>query len=244
MDNPSYFIFPLLTCISFYSLDNHSNIKDQKTFKGNQNDLVNNDLSLTIKTENKMKDEEDNFGSTVSQRSSVQENEDTVDTAYDDADETIVDTFEKVSASFNNGLDDTENIETLSTMTISIGSFENCPKQENIENPNEVIEETLGDNGDNIMEFQFSADQSNILYVIFAVNFIWMLIVDIYLQTKRWGESAATNLPFSNLITFLVNLYLWVDFIIETRKRENPSYNFGISIAFYKKINGITKVYF
>ena len=207
MDNPSYFIFPLLTCISFYKRPDLQTV----TLNGSRDEM-------DQKIENGL--------NAMEEIPSIPIEIIVVKEAEDQANETANNLISP------DDMERSEIIEVVSEDTDESPAIENS--EESIETSEEetvVVKQTFDisesgqelSNEANFDEFQFSVHQSNVLYFLFAISFVFIIGSDFAIQRARWkGTEIYNSITFKYLFIFLGNLYLWFDFIQEARSR-NPS---------------------
>lgn len=201
MDNPSYFIFPLLTCISFYYHSQGSNLSNNSD--GQNVNTPSDDIELQQVHNHIQTALQENIG----------------ETSANDIDENVAKNEEESLASVS--VEDEPNTESLDEEPTEPELRENeaVVVIETQEEPGPIqnVEEKRNDNED----VQFSVLQSNILYFLFALSFIMIIGADVAIQRARWLDATYKiykSTTFKYLIVFIVNLYLWFDFIREARK--------------------------
>ena len=69
----------------------------------------------------------------------------------------------------------------------------------------------------------FSFYQSNMLYILFFLGFASCIILDVLVQFEKGGWSMESIAPITRwaVAILLVNIGLWVDFMIGRTKRRN-----------------------
>ena len=83
---------------------------------------------------------------------------------------------------------------------------------------------------ENNMAKQFSMNQSNILFFLFVMSFALVMGTDVAVQKARWSGIWAwgfQSLTFKLMLIFLLNLFLWVDFIRGVQSQSVLSFNNG-----------------
>ena len=152
MDNPSYFIFPLLTCISFYYHSQGSNLSNNSD--GQNVNTPSDDIELQQVHNHIQTALQENIG----------------ETSANDIDENVAKNEEESLASVS--VEDEPNTESLDEEPTEPELRENeaVVVIETQEEPVPIqnVEEKRNDNED----VQFSVLQSNILYFLFALSFI------------------------------------------------------------------------
>ena len=196
LDDPVYFIFPLLTSISFY--EREEPIEEQNN--------LHLDEIIFHNTEENQKSEQN-----------VQTNESVLPSASDvsfDVDDREEQDKHENNLDFDNIIfHDLETQELEQNVLSNQSDVSVYEEQEEEEHQNKDNEEVLVDNS---MSKQFSVHQSNILYFLFVMSFGLIMGADIALQRVRWSGIWAygyESLTFKYLLIFLLNFCLWVDFI-------------------------------
>ena len=195
-------MFPLLTCISFYEHEeNSSELKVPEEAVENlievEADIIAEEPKVISSTEEYFEvDEEDQEGSI--------ENIEELQFSTS-SDETLAEsTFTE-----NNAIAE----EPFSDGIIVDSSFTDQQEQvAHAQSPPE--QEQIFDH----MAKQFSLRQSNTLYFLFCLSFAMIIGADFTLQRARWSYVSlvflvANSVTTKYLFIFLLNLYLWVDFI-------------------------------
>ena len=203
LDNPVYFIFPVLTSMSFYGKQSHQNEMNNISLKNVSDDQIERDHNTDIK-------EDSNDAMPLESADSVRmENEsiETKDEASKDDDEDSISVF------------------THNSSNIFQDNSKSCA-EEAIE-PKEVqmhIQDTENVKTSNLKKRHvFSPEQSIVLYILFMIGYLFCIGGDLALQLYRSPYIPLYNtIAFNCLMFFLLNGLLWTDFIIHSfRSNEN-----------------------
>ena len=191
MDNPSYFIFPLLTCISFYNKQDPS--------QSNATETISNDQNVEIGESTAPIPDADDLELGISNESNPSS-----------CDIELQSIEERSMASINEASNESRQEENKEIVEHQVVVVEESEETETSQHVEEEEEDVSTD------DFQFSSHQSNFLYFLFSLSFAIIIGADIALQTARWGWVAVDlfgNSILKYLIIFILNLCLWLDFI-------------------------------
>lgn len=196
MDDPLYFIFPLLTCISFYQKAEAQSETATEAPADNTEEGPNNAAIIVVEDYCSSHDNDD--GNLTLEESP--HNSCSIGNIEDFSDE-----------SFTSHM---SNIDVLSSHT------DNAM----VEDPavNNETDEDQKEDEDNHTSKQFSVHQSNVLYFLFVISFGLIIGADLAIQKARWSKMdlILDSVTFKYLLVFIVNFYLWVDFTIAAQSKS------------------------
>ena len=193
IENPVYFIFPIVTNISFYELESE-NLKSKTFFTENEQmkELLKQSLMITptaviidLKETGEVEEEND-VGPTT---------EDWMDYA----------------SPISNSADEEIDVEICENPEIST--------ELDLESSDEDDETQ---NGQHDFPHSFSLSQSNILYFLFNFGFIVCTLLDLTIQIIKRSASWGDISPMTKLAVFVLftNIILWLDFVREILRKK------------------------
>ena len=204
LDNPVYFIFPVLTCMSFYGKESHQNEMNNISLKNVSDDQIESDHNTGIK-------ENSNNTMPLESADSIRmENEsiETKDEASKDDDEDSISVF--THATSNSFQDNSKSCAEETSEPKAIVQMH--------------IQDTENADASNLKKRHvFSPEQSIVLYILFMIGYLFCIGGDLALQLYRSPYIPLYNtIAFNCLMFFLLNGLLWTDFIIHSfRSNEN-----------------------
>ena len=197
LDDPVYFIFPILTCMSFYGENSPSN-EFELNKRSLKNDQTENDHHTEIKedTNDILPFENVNCINIESENHEKKE----ATNKEEDSD--------SISVFLHNSSDDIENniklcneYSSKDAIQVHISDIENY--------------EELNQNKKHVMVF--SPQQSIVLYILFFVGYLLCIGGDLAMQIYRSPNINIFNtITFYCLMLFVLNGLLWTDFIIHS----------------------------
>ena len=193
LDNPTYYIFSIFTNISFYESTEPGTFStlSSSTHKNSSNCFWNKNPHL-----------KENLKKSLIDIPTLIIHHSASESSNSSFSEGIVDGVEQ-----ENEIDVYEDDETLKKEDSSKGK---------------TTSEEVGNVGNDQRSPTFSFYQSNILYILFLLGFASCIILDVLVQfgRKGWRIKSISSITRWAVAILLINVVLWVDFMIGTTKRK------------------------
>lgn len=201
LDDPIYFIFPVLTCISFYG---EKKVKKKK-----------NESKIENESTQKKKNENENMKESVEENVNDNINDNMKENVNDNMNESVEESIDETSC------EETEQND-VSVLSEDIVVIEECNKEIKTDSENfaeDTVESLEEEDEDQMI---FSKYQSNVLYFLFTLGFVIIIGADLAFQK---GRGSVTNIfesqTFAYVLLYIINFFLWIDFIRNSQKSRN-----------------------